>query len=315
MEKYLKDGLVPRKLRWDVPINDGLLGDEDIEEWYAFFTGKGREVMEFLIKRKQRKLKLLENQIKEIRDKLGPFYNTPEYTRLMGELHKNMQKKDIENKNVKRKKYLRDFEDYQNKQVFRWQSTLLVNEVANSQPQTMASGNGDTRILQPQGRQHQQQQYTKQPNKGHPPYRQEDKQPPRMPYYGQQGRSGNEGTYTRYPQYGPPPHQGNWGYGVPSHRGNGNRAHYEGDQYDRGYRSNPPNVEVDNIILMVIIDNMDTSKAPHTDNKEIMDTSKRRRIVVNIKHHQGNTHNGDIRQIQIWMRKGVGHITHQNHKG
>lgn len=52
MEKYLKDNMVPRKLRWDVPINDGLTGEEDIEEWYTFFNGKGREVMEILTKRK-----------------------------------------------------------------------------------------------------------------------------------------------------------------------------------------------------------------------------------------------------------------------
>lgn len=129
MEKYLKDNLIPRKLRWDVPINDGLLGKDDIDEWFTFFEGKGREVMEFLIKRKQRKLKLLDNQIKEIRDKIYPLKETPEYIRLMGELQKNMQKKDLENKNGKKKKYIRDLEDYQNKRVYRWQSTLENSEM------------------------------------------------------------------------------------------------------------------------------------------------------------------------------------------
>lgn len=51
--------MIPRKLRWDIPISDGLLGDNDVDEWYAFFAGKGKEVMDFLIKRKQRKLKAL----------------------------------------------------------------------------------------------------------------------------------------------------------------------------------------------------------------------------------------------------------------
>lgn len=32
MEKYLKDNMVHRKLRWDIPINDGLMAEEDIEE-------------------------------------------------------------------------------------------------------------------------------------------------------------------------------------------------------------------------------------------------------------------------------------------
>lgn len=52
MGKYLKDNIVPRKLRWDVAINSGLIGKEDIQEWYAFLNSMRKEVMEFLIKRK-----------------------------------------------------------------------------------------------------------------------------------------------------------------------------------------------------------------------------------------------------------------------
>lgn len=93
MEKYLKDNMIPRRLRWDIPINDGLTEKDDIEEWYTFFHGKGREVMEFLIARKQRKLKILETQINEIRDKINPF---KEYTKLLADLQRNMQKMDLE---------------------------------------------------------------------------------------------------------------------------------------------------------------------------------------------------------------------------
>lgn len=92
--------------------------------------------MDFLIKRKQRKLKALEVQIKEIRDKINPFKETPEYNKLMGELQKSMQKKDTENRNVKKKKYWRDVEDYQKKQVFHWQSTLANRSIVNPQEQT-----------------------------------------------------------------------------------------------------------------------------------------------------------------------------------
>lgn len=196
MEKYLKDGLIPRKLRWDVPINDGLLGEEDIDEWYAFFIGKGREIMEFLLKRKQCKLTLVENQIKEIRDKLIPFINTPEYNKLMDDLHKNMQKKDVENKNIKKKKYTRDFEDYQNKRVFRWQSTLAATTTASIPPQTTTGSTSDMRPSQPQGQQQQQQPRTKPTNGGQIPHRQDDKQPYtprrqplRKPYFDQHQRS------------------------------------------------------------------------------------------------------------------------------
>lgn len=241
MRKYLKDGMVPRKLRWDVPINDGLLGDDDVEEWYTFFAGKGREIMEFLMKRKQRKLNLLENQIKDIRDKLNTFINNPEYTRLMGELHRSMQKKDTENKNAKKKKYQRDFEDYQNKQVFRWQSTLASNTATNSQPQTGTAMNGHMAVSQPQGQLYSQQQNNKQFNRGYPPHRQDDALPhtpyrqlPKKSQYNQQRRPSNEG------RNGPPPNQGNWGYGASTYQDNGYRAQYEGDHYDRSYPSNPP---------------------------------------------------------------------------
>lgn len=62
-EQYIKENIVPRRLRWDVPINDGLLDQESIEEWYKFFNDKGAELMEFITKRKQRKLALINQQI------------------------------------------------------------------------------------------------------------------------------------------------------------------------------------------------------------------------------------------------------------
>lgn len=57
------------------------------------FNGKGK-VMEFLIKRKQRKRRMIESHIKELRDKIEPFKDTTEYAKHMGELHKSMQKKE-----------------------------------------------------------------------------------------------------------------------------------------------------------------------------------------------------------------------------
>lgn len=140
---------------------------------------------------------------------------------------------------------LRDLEDYQNKQVFRWQSTLASNAVTNAQPQ-----NGDMRAPQSQGQQHLQQQNIKQSNRGYPPHRQEDvqphtpyRQPPKRPYHNQQGRPGNEGNNIPYPRNSAQPNQGNWGHGAPSYQGNGDRIQYEGNQYGRGYTSNPPSIQ------------------------------------------------------------------------
>lgn len=241
MEKYLKDNLIPRKLRWDVPINDGLLGNEDIDEWYSFFESKGREIMEFLIKRKQRKLKSLENQIKEIRDKISPFKDTPEYNKHMGELQKNMQKKDLENRNGKKKKYQRDLDDYQNKRVYRWQATLENNVANNSQIDNTGDQNVGARAPYPPN---QQQQDGRPPNRGHPPHQYEDKQPytplqqplrrAQMDYDTHQGLNGRR--YDNSYQ-GPPTNQGNWGYGAPHHRGNGFKPYYGGNQYGRGHQS------------------------------------------------------------------------------
>lgn len=133
MEKYLKDDIVPRKLRWDVPLNDGLIGEDDIQEWYMFFNNTGKEVMEFLIKPKQRKMKMVEGQIKEFREKIEPFKTTAEYAKQMGILQKMCKKKDLENENVKKKKYLRDIGNYQKKRVFRWQANMEVGVVVTDQ--------------------------------------------------------------------------------------------------------------------------------------------------------------------------------------
>lgn len=244
LEKYLKDNLIPRKLRWDIPISDGLLGDDDVDEWYAFFAGKGKEVMDFLIKRKQWKLKALEVQIKEIRDKINPFKETPEYNKLMGELQKSMQKKDTGNRNVKKKKYWRDLEDYQKKQVFRWQSTLANRSTVNPQEQTTTDRNGGNKTPIPQNQQHRPQYDTKQPVKGYPPYYQEVRQsntpygqPPRRPDYEQEYR-GYNGNDDRYQQYGPPPEYDNRGYGGSQYHRNNNRAQPRRNQYGKGF---PPN--------------------------------------------------------------------------
>lgn len=35
-DKYIKANIVPRCLRWDVPLNDGLTDQESIDEWFRF---------------------------------------------------------------------------------------------------------------------------------------------------------------------------------------------------------------------------------------------------------------------------------------
>lgn len=65
-EKYIKDKLVPRRLRWDVPMNDGLVDKESTDEWFHFFNDRGLELLDFLVKRKQKKIRILNRSIDEL---------------------------------------------------------------------------------------------------------------------------------------------------------------------------------------------------------------------------------------------------------
>lgn len=65
-EQYLTAKLIPRHFRWDVLPNDGLMDDDSMKEWGDLFTKKGLELDKFLLLRKQRKMKLLKTQIREL---------------------------------------------------------------------------------------------------------------------------------------------------------------------------------------------------------------------------------------------------------
>lgn len=104
-EQYTKENIVPRRLRWDVPINDGLLDQESIDEWYTFFNDKGIEV----------------------------------------QLNKVLEQKDAEIKQRKRRKYLRDTNDYQLEQTFKWQVQLKQGRVGS----TVSSPHREVRIVSP----------------------------------------------------------------------------------------------------------------------------------------------------------------------
>lgn len=69
-ETYLKESIVPRRLRWDVPPNDGLVDQESNDEWFKFFNEKGLELLRFLLERKRRKTKIIDQNIAGIREAL-----------------------------------------------------------------------------------------------------------------------------------------------------------------------------------------------------------------------------------------------------
>lgn len=85
-EQYLFANIVPRRLRWDLPPNDGLTDNESNVEWCNFFVDKSFDLLRLLLLRKQRKQKQLEKQIKEITDRIESSKDSSEFIQLSGEL-------------------------------------------------------------------------------------------------------------------------------------------------------------------------------------------------------------------------------------
>ena len=111
-DQYIKENIVPRRLRWDLPIMDGLTDKDSIEEWYLFFNTKGMEVQQFLLKRKQRKMANINKQISECKTLLEGYKDSPSFVTLTNQLNKVLEQKDMEIKQRKKRKYLRDTHDY-----------------------------------------------------------------------------------------------------------------------------------------------------------------------------------------------------------
>lgn len=117
-ETYLKKNLVPRRLRWDVPPNDGLSDQESNEEWFKFFNDKGLELLRFLLERKQRKIKMIDQNIAQLKEELEVYKETTEFKTLTTQLNKDLMKKDKEVQQRKSKKYTRDTKDFKKRSGF-----------------------------------------------------------------------------------------------------------------------------------------------------------------------------------------------------
>lgn len=144
-EQYIKDKIVPRRLRWDVPICDGLTDQDATNEWYKFFNDKGLDLVHFALKRKQRKLNMINQQIAECKTILDPFKETAPFSSLTQQLNKVLEQKDVELKQRKKRKYLRDTNDYQLEQVFNWQ----INAKQGKTGSIASSPDREVRIVSP----------------------------------------------------------------------------------------------------------------------------------------------------------------------
>lgn len=83
--------------------------------------------MQFLVARKNSKLARLDGEIKTLKDSLLPYKDKEEYKDRTNHLLKTLDKEEREQKIKKRKKYNRDYEDYQMNSVFDCEKNRPLN--------------------------------------------------------------------------------------------------------------------------------------------------------------------------------------------
>lgn len=254
--------MVPRRLRWEVPICDGLVDQDRINEWYTFFNVKGIELVHFALKRKQRKLSMINQQITECKNILEPFKDTAPFITLTKQLNKVLEQKDIELKQRKKRKYLRDSNDYQLEQVFNWQINCKQGKTGSiaSSPErevriVTPTNNSRYRTPERRSRTPEAVRYERQPEVEQERTHREDNGPrtpkpwwrnktknksPRRPYWKNNGNRRNnrpyQSSYNQRPYQSPnyrmeatQYHQGDNGR-YPRHEDNG---YYQNQQYNR----------------------------------------------------------------------------------
>lgn len=60
--QYIKEKIVPRRLRWELPLNDGLMDEKSMDEWFHLFNDKSLEGLAILLKKKQKKMRIIDQQ-------------------------------------------------------------------------------------------------------------------------------------------------------------------------------------------------------------------------------------------------------------
>lgn len=121
IEMYLRENLISRGLRWDVAPQDGLDDPTSQGEWLEFFNRCGRELQALILKRKRRKMTLLEEKIKSLQLELEPVKDDKSTKDFNDIIKKKLEKIDRDTQKKKVKKFNRDLKDFTNNQVYNWQ--------------------------------------------------------------------------------------------------------------------------------------------------------------------------------------------------
>lgn len=85
----------------------------------------------------------LDLEIKTLKDNLLPYKESEEYRERTSNLIKTLDKEEKEQKIKKRKKYNRDFENYQASIVFEWQKKLAAEQAVHTDSRMEAITQGD----------------------------------------------------------------------------------------------------------------------------------------------------------------------------
>lgn len=95
LETYIKSGIFPRSLRWEVRPQKG---ESELEEWFRYFNEAGVNFLRFLVARKKSKLTRLDGEIKALKDSLSPYKEVEEYKERTINLLKTLDKEEREQK-------------------------------------------------------------------------------------------------------------------------------------------------------------------------------------------------------------------------
>lgn len=86
-------------------------------------------------------MKMLYKQITELKSKIEPLQESPDFSKLSGELKNKMVKWDKEVQDKKKNKYIRDSGNYSRGEVFKWQSKVHISESVPSHIPTQVTSN------------------------------------------------------------------------------------------------------------------------------------------------------------------------------
>lgn len=124
------------KLMWEKNV-------ETDKEWAQFFVEKSLELINFIIKRKQMKLREVQKNIEDLQIKLEPARGLSDFAMLSQEVQAHLEKIEGEIKKRKITKYRRDFGDFKGGKVFKWQKNIHCDRQEEYEQEKQCLVNGE----------------------------------------------------------------------------------------------------------------------------------------------------------------------------